>query len=266
VKTKSPNPVLVKLQGEWNVTALEVDGQSMPASGQVVVKDDRFVSLGMGADYEGQLVVDASQKPAAIDMVFTKGPEKGNINRGIFEFTGTDGWRLCLQMTGGDRPKKFAAKGGGLALQTLERAKAGAVQAKSKAAKAVKLPPDFPTDPIPELGGEWQMMSCLFSGQALEAAYCKMGKRVANGNETAVYMGPQTILKAFYAVDRSKKPNTVDYVLTHGPSSGKKQFGIYELSGGVLKVSFAAVGQPRPSDFGSKAKDGRTVTEWKKIG
>ena len=253
------------LQGTWNITALEVDGQSMDAAGQVVVKGDRFTSLGMGPAYEGKLVVDPSKKPTTIDMVFTKGPEKGNTNRGIFEFTGKDSWRLCLQTSGPDRPKKFAtAAGHGLALETLQRAGTATAPAKAKKSKSVTLPPGFPTDPVPELAGEWQMIAMSQSGQPLDPAYCQMGKRVASGNETAVYMGPQTILKAFYAIDRSVKPNTMDYVLTHGAGSGKRQFGIFELTGDSFIVSFAAVGKPRPTDFSSKKGDGRTVTTWKR--
>src|SRR5438105_6502072 len=100
-----------ELQGAWNIASLEVDGETMPASGTITVKGTTFVSLGMGSTYEGNLKIDAKAKPHAIDMVFTKGPEKGNTNLGIFEING-DAWRLCLNMTGGARPTKFSTKGG----------------------------------------------------------------------------------------------------------------------------------------------------------
>jgi uncharacterized protein (TIGR03067 family) len=254
-----------RLQGTWHITALEVDGQPATASGQIEVKGDRFTGLGMGAVYEGKLLVDATLKPATIDMVFTKGPEKGNTNRGIFEFTGDDRWRLCLQMSGKDRPKKFAtSQGGGLALETLERAPRPALHARTKAGKAVAPPPDFPTDAIPELAGEWQMIAMAFNGAPLEETYCKMGKRVAQGNEVTVFMGPQTILKAFYAIDRSQRPHTMDYAVTHGSAKGKKQFGIFEMAGDSFTTSFAAPGKPRPTDFTSNHGDGRTVTTWRR--
>jgi uncharacterized protein (TIGR03067 family) len=274
---KSAKSDTAKLQGTWNVTALEVDGQPVAAGGQIVVKGDRFTSLGVGFTYEGKLLIDAMKKPGTIDMLFTKGPEKGNTNRGIFEFTGKNSWRLCLQMTGKDRPKKFTTLAGrGLALETLVRAgksrggarlgSAGsaAVQAKAKKSKAITLPPDFPTDRVPELEGEWQMTALSHNGEPLEAAYCKIGKRFASGNETAVFMGPQTILKAFYAINRGVHPNTMDYVLAHGPAAGKKQFGIFEQMGDSFTVSFSPPGQPRPPDFSSTRGDGRTVTTWKR--
>src|SRR5207302_1805644 len=138
------NSELKQLQGTWNVVTLEIEGRPMPSVGaQIVVKGERFKSLGMGDIYEGKLVVDGK----TLDMKFTAGPEKGNTNHGIFEMT-DDGWRLCLQMAGKDRPKQFATKPGtGLALETFERAKPAA---KTKTPRTVA-----PSgDPVPELGGE----------------------------------------------------------------------------------------------------------------
>ena len=111
--------VLDRLQGIWYVAELEIEGNPVPpGEAQIVVKGDRFTSVGMGAVYQGKIIVDESQEPAAIDMKFTKGTEKGNTNRGIFEFQG-DSWRLCLQTTGKDCPATFAtAHGTGLALES----------------------------------------------------------------------------------------------------------------------------------------------------
>ena len=44
------------LQGSWSLTALEVEGQKMPAAtlaeARIVVKGNRFTSTGMGAVYK----------------------------------------------------------------------------------------------------------------------------------------------------------------------------------------------------------------------
>jgi uncharacterized protein (TIGR03067 family) len=255
------------LQGTWNVVMLEVEGRTMPFAGaQIVVKGDRFTSLGMGATYAGKLVVDDSQTPCAIDMRFTAGPEKGNINRGIFEFQG-DKWRLCLQMTGKDRPKKFAtAPGSGLALETLERVQPGAAPSpKVKAAKSqpnAASPPATPAhEPVPELEGEWAMVSCVTSGQPLDEQFVKHGKRVAKGNNITVSMMGRVMMKARFTVDHSTQPNRIDYAL----SGGQEQQGIYELEGEMLKVNFSSPGQDRPADFSSSAGDGRTLTVWRLV-
>jgi uncharacterized protein (TIGR03067 family) len=120
------NSELEHLQGTWNIVDLEVEGQRMPSDGsQFVITGEGFATLGAGAVYEGRLVVDASRNPRSMDLHFTEGPEKGNVNPGIFELEG-ERWRLCLQMTGKVRPDSFATSPGtGLALETLERAKRG---------------------------------------------------------------------------------------------------------------------------------------------
>ncbi len=200
--------------------------------------------------------MDAAQSPKALDLKFIKGPEKGNVNLGIYELDG-DTWRICLNMQGKRRPKKFAtAAGSGLALETLKRGKA------VKAKKVVEIPlPDVPLKPAPELEGEWVMVSCVQSGQALEARYLEFGKRVAKDNETTVTMAGQVMVKARYTVDRTKKPMTMDYFL----AGGAKQLGIYELDGKMLKVCFAKAGKERPKDFASARGDGRTLTVWRLV-
>src|ERR1039457_1552296 len=80
------------LQGSWTVTALEVDGQEMPAAmlanARIAIEGDRFTSTGMEAVYRGKIELDASTSPRRIDMKFDAGPEKGNTNPGIYELDG----------------------------------------------------------------------------------------------------------------------------------------------------------------------------------
>ena len=239
------------LQGAWNVVTLEVNGQKMPAgAAQVVVKGSRFTTTGMGATYRGTLRVDTKVTPHTLDMVFTAGPEKGNTNRGIFEIDG-DTWKLCLNMTGGARPTAFATKpGSGLALETLQRQKA--IRRASAAPRPV-------LTPVPELGGEWSMVSMVNDGRALPAEFVKMGKRVAIGNTVTVSMGGKVVMKADFTVDRSQQPNHIDYWL----KDGQTQQGVFELKGQELRVIFAAPGKSRPADFSTASGDGKTRTVWK---
>src|SRR5205085_10866962 len=119
------HPDLQLVQGSWIVTALEMDGQNMPAAlladSRIVVQGERFTSTGVGAVYEGTLELDASATPRRLDMKFDAGPEKGNINLGIYELAG-DTWKLCLATRGSLRPPGFATTpGSGFALETLAR-------------------------------------------------------------------------------------------------------------------------------------------------
>jgi uncharacterized protein (TIGR03067 family) len=254
---------LATLQGKWQVTGLEVDEREMPATGSIVIEGNRFISLGMGAEYSGTIEADFKKKPATLDMVFTGGPEAGARNLGIFELKG-DTWKLCLATRGTMRPTRFATKkGSGFALETLRRAagdaaaspvgKAGATRNDAQGSPA----PEFV--PAPELEGEWEMLSMSNSGKPLPAAYVKQGKRVARGNRIAVLMAGHAVMEAQFTVDRSQRPHRIDYLL----SSGQVQYGIYELNGKFLKAIFASPGAERPVDFESRAGDGRTLSTWK---
>lgn len=227
----------------------------MPPGGQIMVKGNRFTALSMGPTYRGTIVIGGTASPWTIDLKFTAGPEKGNTNRGIFEFAG-DTWRLCLNMTGQDRPAEFATRpNSGLALETLRRAE------KAVTARASKPAPALPCEPAPELEGEWAMISCVSSGEALEEGFVKLGQRKAKGNEITVLMAGRVIVQAKFTVDRSQNPMTIDYLL----KGGRSQLGIYKLDGPTLTVNFSNPGQPRPTGFTSSAGDGRTLTVWRLV-
>lgn len=248
------------LQGSWRVTALEMDGQKTPADmladARVEVKGNRFQSTGMGAVYEGTLELDAAKKPAHLDMKFEAGPEKGNINRGIYEVKG-DTWKLCLATRGDARPSKFAATPGtGIVVETLVRGAA----AKAKVKKAAAAPAS--TAPAAEFEGEWRMVSAVMNGAAMDPSMVQWVKRVFQGDQTSVLAGPQTMMKAVFMLDPSQSPKAIDYQNIAGSHKGKAQLGVYEFNGKVLKICMAEPGAARPTEFESTKGDGRALTVW----
>ena len=158
---------LKKLQGTWNIVAFELDGRKMPAVGsKIVVKGNRFTTIAMGATYDGTLAVDVTKTPKTFDLIFTAGPEKGNTSFGIYELDG-DTWKICLAITGKDRPKKFATKpGSGHALETLKRERRADSQHSGESEKRTQRPHDAGNvhpEPAVELEGEWSMLKLCFS-------------------------------------------------------------------------------------------------------
>ena len=116
---------LDRLQGSWRVKTLIVDGAALSAgmigAGRVVIDGDHFQSLGMGASFEGLMRVDVSRRPKSFSIKFTRGPEKGNVNHGIYELRG-DRWKLCIATKGGPAPHDFVSEpGSGFAIEILER-------------------------------------------------------------------------------------------------------------------------------------------------
>ena len=250
---------LDRLQGTWTVAALEVDGQAMesPADACIVIQGTRFASTGMGAEYGGIFGLDGSAKPAHIDMKFDTGPEKGNTNLGIYQLKG-DSWKLCLATRGTVRPTNFQSiAGSGIALETLVRGKVAPKTRKSKTPE--------PAGPPTQFEGDWQMLSGVMNGAAMDAATVLWVKRVTRGNQTTVAAGPQTMLQVEFTFDPSTSPASIDYLNLQGSSKGKRQAGIYQLEGDVLTVCMASPGASRPGEFTAFAGDGRTLTAWKRL-
>jgi uncharacterized protein (TIGR03067 family) len=268
---------LAKLEGTWMISALEMDGAEVAAAvfdgASIAVSGDHFVSIGMGAPYEGTVEIDQTKRPKIIDLLITVGHAEGTRHRGIYELRG-DRWTICLAMRGDRRPRAFATKPEtGLVLQTLERA-GGATRSSSakttrgetrpRASKRTHASGGEAAGGSPTAWeGDWQMVSGVFSGAPMAEDMVKWCTRVTRGDITTVMAGSQVMLKARLSLDDSVRPSRVEYVNLAGSNKGKSQAGIAEVDGDTMRVCVSAPGKPRPSDFSSSRGDGRSLTVWK---
>jgi uncharacterized protein (TIGR03067 family) len=115
-----------------------------------------------------------------------------------------------------------------------------------------------------KLQGDWTMVSGSADGQPMPDEMRKQMKRVCKGDETTTTMGGRVFFTAKITIDPSKTPKTIDYQMTEGFTKGKRQLGIYEVDGDTFKACFGKPGAERPTDFTSKAGDGRTTSVWKR--
>ena len=118
---------LEPFQGTWKIAALEVEGNKLDIDDfketRLTIKGDAFTMATAGATYKGTFKIDSAKKPKSIDMSYTDGPEKGKTSLGIYEIDG-DTWKICIGLTGKERPKEFATKADtGHALEVLKRDK-----------------------------------------------------------------------------------------------------------------------------------------------
>ena len=115
-----------------------------------------------------------------------------------------------------------------------------------------------------QLEGEWTMVSGEIDGQTLPEEMRKTAKRVVKDGQTTVTIGGRLFMKAKFAIDPAKKPKTIDYTMTEGPTKGKTQLGIYELEGDTVKFCFAAPDKERPTEFTAGEGSRRTLSVWKR--
>ena len=117
---------------------------------------------------------------------------------------------------------------------------------------------------LAKLQGEWAMTSGIADGFEVPPEMLKDFKRICKDNQTTVTNGEQLILKATFTLDPSKTPKTIDYDVIDGPTKGKKQLGIYELTNDTFKACFAAPEAARPTEFKSESGDRQTFSVWTK--
>jgi uncharacterized protein (TIGR03067 family) len=149
-------------------------------------------------------------------------------------------------------------------LQTLERGGTARRTTKGKPAPVIARVDETTSAAPTPLEGEWTMVSGVLDGSSLDKGMVSWCKRITRGDVTSVVAGPQVIVKARFTLDQSVRPHAIDYLNLAGANTGKSQAGIFELSGDTLKVCMAAPGDPRPADFSSKPRDGRSYTTWRR--
>ena len=98
---------LAPFQGEWKVSSASKDGNAAPKLPDLIFKFDGekvHVTQSKNEPDAGSYSVDATKKPAEIDMT----NQKGEKVHGIYKFDGTDKLTLCFNR-GKDatRPKSF---------------------------------------------------------------------------------------------------------------------------------------------------------------
>ena len=108
---------LQAFQGTWRLESKVEDGKkfseeeikdvigTIDGSGKVLVRrGDKVIGAGT-------IKLDPTKTPKTIDVTFTEGKHKGITAPGIYEIE-ADAFRVCVALTGNERPGEFSANSG----------------------------------------------------------------------------------------------------------------------------------------------------------
>lgn len=107
---------LLRLQGGWQLEALEEDGAKTAVEDlknrTVFFGRDTFLFRHEASTIQiGMLKIDPTKAPKTVNAAIMRGPQKGDIMLGIYTLEG-DALKMCFHLPGDERPKDFTAPAG----------------------------------------------------------------------------------------------------------------------------------------------------------
>jgi uncharacterized protein (TIGR03067 family) len=102
-----------KMQGTWKPVSAELAGKPYPdeilKTMTLVLGDGKYtLTVGEHPD-EGTVKLDPAKSPRAMDIVGTRGPNRGRTIPAIYELTDTT-LRICYDLSGKARPGEFKTR------------------------------------------------------------------------------------------------------------------------------------------------------------
>jgi len=124
-------------------------------------------------------------------------------------------------------------------------------------------PKDMAKQDLAALQGEWTMVSGVANGMPMPPEMAKTMKRVCKDDLTTVTMNGQMYFQAKVTLDPAQNPKLLTYEMLEGPTKGKTQLGIYEITGDTVRFCMAAPDAERPKEFKSEPGSKCTLSVWK---
>jgi uncharacterized protein (TIGR03067 family) len=106
------------------------------------------------------------------------------------------------------------------------------------------------------LQGGWEAVSLVRDGREVVPAG---GARVRFEGDAVTFVEADVALRGAYTLDATRRPKTLDLIVTDGDAPRATTPGIYDLKGEMLWLCFAFTSSVRPEDFVAFPGSGRTL-------
>jgi uncharacterized protein (TIGR03067 family) len=116
-----------------------------------------------------------------------------------------------------------------------------------------------------KLAGTWHLTAAKANGQRVPAEHVPDLKLTFKAGKFTAQLGKGEPQEGTYKLDPIKNPKRIDLNRTQGPEQGRKQVGIYELTGDTLKICACDASKSRPTDFDTRDKPGYSVLILKRV-
>jgi uncharacterized protein (TIGR03067 family) len=118
------------------------------------------------------------------------------------------------------------------------------------------------------LTGRWQLVKSVVDGKPVAEAEVAQTVLITDHDEfrfpADARVGTAPLGK--FTIDPTKSPKQVDSTALSGPGKGKVTKGIYEIvDANNKRACWGKPGGPRPTDFTSAPRSGRTLQYWRLI-
>ena len=114
-KEEAVNKDLENFQGVWTVVSMELNGKPLPEERRkktrLTIRGEHF-TFDTGHDtHEGLYKIDPTKDPKELNIVITRGDEKGKAYLVIYKFEGGK-MIQCMRQDNKSRPREFTGKAG----------------------------------------------------------------------------------------------------------------------------------------------------------
>jgi uncharacterized protein (TIGR03067 family) len=120
---------------------------------------------------------------------------------------------------------------------------------------------------LERMAGTWAVVAHEVGGQKQNKEMVEQAnvRLIVKGTKYIVFFGEQQVTQGTLKLDPTAKPKTIDAVADDGPTKGEAMPGIYELEGDSMRVVFAQPGEPRPTEFRTRAGTNQIMIQYKRV-